>query len=160
MNGRDDNVDKKFALILESTYNLNFQKEMDIFPSIINNAAIPFVTSCKNLVIDISQDLTWNDKISKITFKINDALHAFYVKTRSFPVDVKVLLANHLIQSHFDHACIALSDYFNDKLLKSQHHCIRYIYNLRKHQSVASSRKKLRSLTSKNRRTFCIDILT
>lgn len=161
--GIDVNVNKSFAMILGSTYNLNRLKEMDIPQLIINNTAIPFVTTCKNLGIMISHDLTWNDQISRITSKVNAVLHTFYLKTKSLPVNVKILLANHLIQPHFDYACIAydsLSDYLDGKLLKLQNRCIRYIYNLRRDQSVVIFRKKLRWLTPRDRRTFCIGILT
>ena len=71
-------------------------------------------------------------------------------------------LANHLLQPNSDYACIvydSLTDCLDNKLLKLQNRCIRYIYYIRG-EHFTPIRKKLGWLTPRNHRNLFIGNLT
>ena len=85
---------KTKSMILGSTYNLNRIDVLDISPIVINNTIIPFVNTFKNLGVQISRDLFWNEQILAIVSKVKYSLTSFYRRARFFPRSVNSIVMN------------------------------------------------------------------
>ena len=109
----------------------------------------------------LSNDLTWNEHVSKITSNINFILINLYQNSHVIPRKVKIDLVMHLAMPHFDYACIvydSLTKYLDDKLQILQNRCIRFIFNLKKDISITPFRKKLMWLTVRSRREYFLGL--
>ena len=161
--GIEINIKKTRAMILGSSYNLSRIDNLDILPVLISNTVIPFVNNFKNLGVQISRDLLWNEQISAIISKVNYSLASFYRRTRFFPRNVKILLANSLLLPHFEYCNLvynSLTHFLDEKLKKLQNQCIRFIFDLRKFEHITPYRKQLNWLTPSGRRKFSLGVLT
>lgn len=136
-------------------------KLLDIPSIIVENTVVPFRDSARNLGVILSDDLTWNDHVSKITSNINSILCSLYKNQSSIPIQVRITLIKHLVFPHFDYACTvynSLSEYLNQKLQKLQNRCVRFIFNLRKDSSITPFRKRLSWLTVRFRRKYFLGL--
>ena len=153
------NANKTQAIILGSNHNLNLLKQMDVAPIIVDNLVIQFADSVKNLGLNISSNLKWDEQIANIITRTNKALYFMFSKCQSLTIHLKKQIAAQLLFPQFDYACLNFMDLTNEQetnLQKQLNKAVRFIFKLRKHEHITPFIKKLNWLPLVLRRKYFI----
>ena len=151
------NVSKTKAMILGSDHNLKYLSNHNISPILINGAQIDFVNQVKNLGVILSCDLRWNAHISSVSSKVHSALYKLRTRGWLLDRDTKIMLVNALVILYIDYACLVyndIPDYLNLKVKRLFNASIRFIYNLKKDESVSQYYNQLEWLSARRRRDY------
>lgn len=160
-NGLKLNLGKSKVMIFGSTTYVN-ALDLNNLPSIIvNNVALPIVTSAKNLGIIFTNNLAWNHHVASVSQKVHFALHKLKFHKNSLSTELRTKLVTTLIFPHLDYCCLVyhgLSKGQNTVLQRLMNCCIRFIFNLPRDEHITPYRKRLSWLTLKSRRLYFLGV--
>lgn len=147
------------ALLFGSSENRKACASMNLPPIIVSGETIPLVNQAKSLGITLSVDLSWDAHLSSLSSRVHYVLHKLRFRGWLLSTDVKKMLAQALVLPIIDYACLVYNDLNGDQNLKVQrlvNASIRFIYNLKRDESITPYRIKLDWLKVENRRLYLL----
>lgn len=162
-NGIQLNAQKTLGIIFGSAQNL-MRLDLNTLPQVvINETAIPFTKSTKNLGVRITDDLSWNNHVSNICSRVHGVLNRLRFRTYYLSSSLKKQLVAAFILPHFDYACSVYCDltgYLDLKLARLFNILVRFIFRLPRDARLAPYIAKLGWLPLEKRRKYFIATIT
>ncbi|XP_025994601.1 uncharacterized protein LOC113004687 [Solenopsis invicta] len=132
-------------------------------PSIVvNNTNIPFVDSVGYLGFTITNNLSWENQITKTTSKIFASLHQLKLCKSLLPISLRERLVKTLIFPILDYCSAALTDITREQNLRLQralNACVRFIYQARRDEHITPYFERLGWLKAFSRRNYLVGSL-
>lgn len=122
----------------------------------IENNDLPFVQKCKSLGIILDSELRFKLHVNYILKKAYSSLKALYPLRHFLDRDIKKLLCDSLVLSHFNHCdnvygpCLDAADVH--RIQRVQNNCLRLIFGIRRRNRISHKLKDLYWLNMVNRR--------
>lgn len=122
----------------------------------IDNQMIPFVNFANNLGVIVDEDLRFSEHLKHLNKKAYSALKLIYSNRHILGYDLKRLLCETLVLSHYQYCdfiygpCLYTRD--KKRIQKVQNSCCRLIYNLKKYDHISHKIKECNWLNMDNRR--------
>ena len=155
--GLQINPTKSQAIIIGSRQNLSHIDKSAISALSINGSTIPFSNTVKNLGIILNSTLTWENHINSVCKRAYASLHPLHRLKHFLPRTVKERLTQTLVLSHLDYCDVVYDDCnstLSHKLQRIQNSCIRFIFNLKRHDHVSHCIRELSWLKLNDRRSL------
>lgn len=117
---------------------------------------IPYKDSVKSLGLMIDSDLRFSIHVSNMLRKAYASLKMMYPHRRCLSRDVKILLCDSLVLSHFNYCdnvygpCLDAADV--GRIQKVQNSCLRFIYGIRRPNRISYKLQEAQWLSMHNRR--------
>lgn len=157
------NAKKTTAIIFGTSQNHMLLDKSLLDPIMINGTRINFVESIRDLGVQLNEDLSWNKHVSNICSRVHGVLHRLRFRKNCLSVETRKLLINALALPHLDYGCNIYNDlpnFLDIKLLRLANVCIRFIFNLKRDESITPYRHNLEWLTPAVRRRYFLGTLT
>lgn len=153
--GLNLNPDKTQAILLGqqrllSSINMNTLQSVSL-----NNTIIPFSITVKNLGIYFDSNMNWNTQIRNICRKVFSIMHSLKRLKNFLPTKLKEILVQTLVMPHFDYCDVLysnLSAELSQKLQRVHNVCVRFIFNIRRHDHISEYFLRLSWLRLQDRR--------
>lgn len=160
------NAEKTQVILVGSRCNVAKFHSLDGVPQIIvNDTAVPFSETVKNLGLTLNQYLTFDQNTSMVVRKVFVALNRVVHLRNELPLDVKVDIFKSLLMPLFDYCDIIYHGYDlhgtrNDmnRLHRAQNACIRFVHNVPLRESVSRYRNRLNTLTLDRQRQLHVGV--
>lgn len=123
---------------------------------VIDNEPLNVVDITKNLGLQLDPTLKFSSHITKCLKRAYCNLKLLYGSNYVLDKKSKIILCNSLVLSHFNyldvvyHSCLTMFD--QSRIQRVQNACIRFIFGIRKYQSVSHKLLELKWLNMKERR--------
>ena len=152
--------DKTKSILFGNKRVMKHQQKLEIN---YGNVNVKQYDSVKYLGCILDNDLSGESMAKKALSKINGRLKFLYRNQSFLDNSLRRLLANALIQPHFDYACSAwfpnLNKGFSHKILVAQNKCIRFCLNLKNITHIGEKEfKEIKWLPVKQRVYQCINV--
>lgn len=134
----------------------------------INNVAIPYKSVSKSLGLLVDSDLRFREHIKLKVRKAYCTLKLIYNHRYSLTSDIKKMLCDTLVLSHFNHCDVVYGPCIDSagsrRIQRMQNSCLRLIYGVRRTQRISHFLSNAGWLNMHNRRrlhfaSFCLKIL-
>lgn len=129
---------------------------------LVNETPIEYSTSVKYLGVLISNVLSWDRQVTKISNKVHSILYQLRLNKQLFPEALRVKLVTSLVLPHLDYGSIAFTDMTAEhdrKLYRAVNSCIRFIFNVKADAHISLFYARLRWLKIGARRTYFVGCL-
>lgn len=121
--------------------------DFNSLPSIfLDGQQLTYANRAKNLGLKINNTLTWSDHISDVSSKIFSGLRKLWIHSHLMPTATRLKLFKSLILPIFTYCDVVLADLTqsNYKVLeRALNACTRFVYRLRKYDSLGVHRNSL-----------------
>lgn len=123
---------------------------------IMGGEVVPFKEHVKNLGLIVDNDLRFRVHVNNLLRKAYVSLKMIYPHRRCLAREVKILLCDSLVLSHFNYCdsvygpCLDSDDV--RRIQKAQNSCLRFIYGIRRPQRISHKLGETRWLSMYNRR--------
>lgn len=124
----------------------------------IGGELIPFKDQVKSLGLTIDSDLRFSFHVNNMLRRAYASLKMMYPHRRCLSRDVKILLCDSLVLSHFNYCdsvygpCLDAADV--GRIQKAQNSCLRFIYGIRRPNRISYKLQEAHWLSMHNRREY------
>jgi len=136
---------------------------LDGLPQIsVDGECVRFRESVRYLGIHISNTLTWDIQVTKMSAKVNATLYQLRLYKHLIPSSLRIRLVSALIFPIFDYCCAAFTNITGEQDLRLQralNSCMRYIFPIAWDEHVSPYFCDLRWLKVRARRMFFVGCL-
>jgi len=105
----------------------------------LNNISLEYTDSVKNLGLMMNRTLNWTDQVKHTCNRVFAGIHSLKRFSHCLPLDVRIMLVKTLIFPHFNYCDTVTNDMtikLSDRLQRAQNYCVRFMFNLRRHDHV------------------------
>lgn len=154
------------ALNPDKSVTLYFGRKSETFQTVdvaMNNVVLPVTEVHRNLGLMLSSDLKFEEHVSAKIKTAYCILRKLYPYRTYFSVQMKRMLCDSLVLSHFNYCDVVYGSGLNfvnrTRIQKVQNACVRFICGLRKFDQVSRKLCELQWLNMDNRRKLSMRIL-
>lgn len=162
--GMDLNPSKTQAILISTPRNIVFlDSRDDIHKIVVDSNIIEYSKSVKYLGYIFNNEFSSKDHTNGIIKKVNFSLSKIEHCRRYTPKDARIRIVKNVISPIFDYGSIIYHGHRvhgtgeeEKRLQIAQNSCLRYIFNLHRHEHISPFMKELGLLNLFNRRIFLI----
>lgn len=143
------------AIIIGSSHRISALNFGTINPICFDSIIIPFSYKVKNLGLIIDDKLSWLPQVTEVCRKVTLTLRSLYRLKNFLPMNTKRILVQALLLPIIDYGDVCYIDLNRNlvnRLDRIINNCVRFIFGLRKFDSVISYRSKIKILSIDQRR--------
>jgi hypothetical protein len=156
------NVSKTKVLMTGSLRLLN-KIDFTMCPKLkLNGKDLEYSDKVKNLGLTITKTLGWTEHVATTCNRVFACIHSLKRFALFLPLNIKVMLVKTLVLPHFNYCDYVLTDMtveLCDRLQRAQNYCIRFIFNLRRHDHVSQFFQALNIMRLQQLRSYHILLL-
>jgi Reverse transcriptase (RNA-dependent DNA polymerase) len=128
-----------------------YRNKPPVLPPVkVNDTIIPYSTKLKNLGVFMNCNLTWGDQISSVISGVYGALSRLWCTADFTPTETRRKLAVALLLPKFQYCDILYSQSSEgnkSRLNKCYNSCARYVYSIRRSESISGPAKNITGVT-------------